>query len=114
MNTKTTDYTAILPKGKENAVSTGELCMILGFENSRALQADIAKSRDAGQIILSATTGGYYLPKDDAEIEEFVAVLRARAINTFKALRSAKAALEKDKGQTEGQINFDDLEIWKM
>lgn len=102
-----TDYTVILPTGKENAISTNELAVIMGFGDSRSLQADIAKSRNAGQIILSSTSGGYYLPKDDAEVEEFVAVLRARAINTFRALKSAREYLSKDKSQ----MNFQDLEV---
>ena len=89
-----TDYTRILPIGKENAIATEELAKRLGFESARALQVDIAKSRNAGQVILSSTTGGYYLPQNDAEIEEFVEVLRARAINTFRAIQSAKQFLE--------------------
>ena len=106
MNAKATDYTTILPIGKENAISTNELAVIMGFSDSRSLQTDIAKSRNAGQIILSSTQGGYYFPKDDAEVQEFVAVLRARAINTFRALKSAREYLQKDKGQ----MSFNDLE----
>lgn len=98
---KITDYTKLLPKGKENAISAADLTTLLGFNDTRALQADIAKSRDAGQIILSSTNGGYFLPANDAEIEEFVAVLRARAIGIFRALSSAKEYLQKDKEQME-------------
>ncbi len=87
---RVTDYTKILPTGKENAITSNELTRVMGFDNTRSLQADIAKSREAGQVILSCSTGGYYLPANDREIEEFISVLRARAINTFKALRSAK------------------------
>ena len=101
-----TNYEEILPVGKENAVSTAELSVIMGFGDSRSLQADIARSRNAGQIILSSTSGGYYLPGNNEEIQEFIAVLRARAINTFKALKSAREYLEKDKSQ----ISLDDVE----
>lgn len=94
-----TDYTKFLPIGKENAISSTDLCVLMGFESVRALQNDIAKSRNAGQIILSSTTGGYYLPKDDTEVQEFVEVLRARAINTFKAIKSAREYLKQDKEQ---------------
>ena len=104
-----TDYTKILPTGKKNAISSKDLAFIMGFDNTRSLQADIAKSRDAGQVILSSSTGGYYLPANDEEIEEFIAVLRARAINTFKALRSAKMALEASKDMQMGQIQMDDI-----
>ncbi|MCM1223383.1 MAG: hypothetical protein NC548_53940 [Lachnospiraceae bacterium] len=107
MNANITDYTKILPIGKENAISTNELAVIMGFSDSRSLQADIAKSRDAGQIILSSTAGGYYLPANDSEVQEFVAVLRSRAINTFKALKSAREYLKADKEQ----MNLDDLEM---
>lgn len=100
-----TDYTKILPRGKENAITTEELAKRLGFESARALQVDIAKSRNAGQVILSSTTGGYYLPQNDAEIEEFVEVLRARAINTFRAIQSAKQYLKQDKEQ----MNIEDI-----
>ena len=82
---------------------------ILGFENTRALQLDIARAREDGQVILSATTGGYYLPKDNAEIEEFIAILRARAINTFKALKSARKRLDKLEGQ---ETLFDESEVY--
>lgn len=103
-----TNYEQFLPQGKENAISSTELCAILGFENTRALQLDIARARENGQVILSATTGGYYLPKDNAEIEEFIAILRARAINTFKALKSARKRLEKLAGQ---ETLFEESEV---
>lgn len=65
-----TNYELILPKGKENAISSHELAEKLGFECVRQLQTDVSRSREAGQIILSATTGGYYLPRNDEEIKE--------------------------------------------
>lgn len=104
-----TDYTKILPIGKKNAISSKDLAILLGFDSIRSLQADIAKSRDAGQVILSSSTGGYYLPANDEEIEEFIAVLRARAINTFKALRSAKMALKVSKEIEMGQIKMENI-----
>ena len=106
MSANVTDYEKILPTGKQNAISTNELAVIMGFSDSRSLQADISQSRNAGQVILSSTTGGYYLPANDEEIQEFISVLRARAINTFRALRSAREHLQKDRNQ----MCFDDLE----
>lgn len=100
-----TDYTKILPIGKANAISSNDLSLIMGFDNARALQTDIAKSRNAGQVILSSTQGGYYLPADDNETEEFIKVLQARAVNTFRALKSARASLKENKAQ----MNIDDL-----
>ena len=43
MNAKATDYTTILPTGKENAKSTNELAVIMGFSDSRSLQAGYSK-----------------------------------------------------------------------
>lgn len=105
MNRDITDYTKILPVGKENAISTNELTVLMGFSDSRALQSDISRSRDNGQIILSSTSGGYYLPANDDEVREFIGALRARAINTFRALKSAREYLKEDKAQ----ISFDDM-----
>lgn len=100
-----TDYEAILPTGKQNAIASRELATLLGFSDIRQLQQDIAKSRDAGQIILSSTTGGYYMPANDDEVAEFIAVLRSRAINTFKALKSATKYLKTDTKQ----LSLDDF-----
>ena len=46
------------------------------------------------------------MPCNDSEVEEFIAVLRARAINTFRALKSAREYLKEDKAQ----MSFDDVE----
>lgn len=105
MNRNITDYTKILPTGKENAISTSELTVLMGFSDSRALQTDISKARADGQIILSSTSGGYYLPANDDEVREFIGALQARAIGTFKAIKSARKYLKEDKGQ----ISFDDM-----
>lgn len=100
-----TDYTKILPTGKENAISTDELTVLLGFTDTRALQTDISKARADGQIILSSTSGGYYLPANDDEVREFIGALQARAIGTFKAIKSARKYLKEDKGQ----MSFKDI-----
>lgn len=105
MSVSITNYEKILPTGKENAISTNDLTVLMGFSDSRTLQSDIARSRNAGQVILSSTSGGYYLPCNDSEVEEFIAVLRARAINTFRALKSAREYLKEDKAQ----MSFDDM-----
>lgn len=103
-----TDYTKILPAGSKNAISSDDLVLIMGFESTRALQSDISKSRNAGQVILSSTQGGYYLPANDEEIEEFIKVLQSRAINTFRALRSAREALK----HNDNQMELADLEVF--
>ena len=89
----------LLPQGAENAVGTAELVRLTGLRNSRTLQIAIATERERGALILSTTKGGYFLPDDglkgQQEIAEFVRTLRARAINTLRALRGAKQALNR-------------------
>jgi len=89
----------ILPQGAENAVSTKELVRLTGLRNARTLQIAIASEREHDALILSTTRGGYFLPDDgekgQQEIAEFVQTLRARAINTLRALRGAKQALNR-------------------
>lgn len=105
MSVSITNYEKILPVGKANAISTNELAVLMGFSDSRGLQADIAKARDNGQVILSSTSGGYYLPANDDEVREFIGALQARAIGTFKAIKSARKYLKEDKAQ----MSFDDM-----
>lgn len=98
----TTDYTQILPTGKQNAVKSDELMRITGFHSIRAMRADIARSRTEGQIIACDTqTGGYYLPADREELTEFVKIIEARAKSTLYMLKSAKRKLQEYDGQCE-------------
>lgn len=80
----------VLPKGKENAVRSQQLCNVLGYDSVRELQKEIARERQNGAVILSSTEGGYYQAGNDWEIKEFVKTLESRAKNTFLALRSAR------------------------
>lgn len=99
------DYRTVLPKGKEQAISGTDLAMQLGFSSVRALQKDIEAAREIGIIILSSSTGGYYLPGSNEEIEEFIRTLKARALNTLKTLKHARRYLN----ETQGQISLDDV-----
>ncbi|WP_097002695.1 hypothetical protein [Lacrimispora amygdalina] len=84
-----------LQAGKENAISTHDLCTYLGFESVRELQHEIARERKAGAVILSTCQegGGYFLPGTDSEVRQFIRTLENRAKNTFVALRSARGFL---------------------
>lgn len=92
----------MLPKGKENAVSTTYLYKALGFSDARGLQTEIAREREAGAVILSTCQNGsgYYLPGSAAEVKEFIGTLESRAKNTFLALRSARRWLQQQEGGT--------------
>ncbi len=99
---------SLLLHGSVNAISTADLVKLSEFNNVRSLQQEIELERSQGALILSksGTGGGYYLPSDDPEearreLERFVRTLHARAINTLRTLKAAKAALEVVPGQTE-------------
>lgn len=93
------DYEKILLRGKDNAVSAAALAERLGFRNVRMLQKDIERARESGKLILSATTGDYYLPANDAEIEKFIATMKSRALMTLRAIKCARRYLNETKGQ---------------
>jgi len=92
-----------LPTGKENAISSQELCSYLKFDNVRELQKEIARERKAGAVILSTCQegGGYFLPGNDQEVKQFIKTLENRAINTFAALHSAKGLLRQQEEETD-------------
>ena len=92
-----------LSKGKENAVSTPMLCDMTGLD-VRGLRAAVARERLAGEIILSSSRGGYYIPADRGEVEEFVKTLDGKGRSIMCALKSARRYLKstapKDSMQT--------------
>lgn len=90
---------SLLPVGKENAISTKELVRIAGCSSSRELQQRIAEERRAGAIICSSTTGGYFIPANREEMQEFYMVLKNRAKNTLRVLKSVRRALKVPEGQ---------------
>ena len=103
---------SLLLQGEENAISSSDLVSMTGVKSVRELQLIIAQEREAGSLILSTCRGGggYFLPSDGEvgkrEIAAFVATLRARALNTLRALKTAREALE----GLDGQVSLDDLE----
>ena len=109
--TKVTDYTQYLKAGKENAISGKELAFMLGFSGVRALQNDLAKSREAGQVILSSSSGGYYLHSSIDELREFVGVMSTRACSTIKVLKSARELLKELEVEESGQMHIDDYRM---
>ena len=103
---------SLLLQGEANAIPSGDLVNFAGVKSTRELQLIISQEREAGALILSTCRGGggYFLPSDGEvgkrEIATFVATLRARALNTLRALKTAREALE----SLEGQVVLDDLE----
>lgn len=103
---------SLLPQGEANALSSRKLVQLTGFRSVRDLQNEIAREREAGALILSTCRngGGYFLPADgeagQCEISAFVATLQARAINTMRALKTAREALQ----SLDGQVSLSDFE----
>ena len=89
----------LLPVGKENAISTADLMRLMGCKSARDLQERIAYERNHGAVICSGSGRGYWRPKDRQEIQEFVRTMDARALNTLRAAKSARAALKIPAGQ---------------
>ena len=88
--------TEFLKTGKDNSVPSKVLAKMIGCRNVRDLQTLISQERQQGAVILSTSRngGGYYLPADAEEVQEFVRTLDARARHTFLALRSARKYLK--------------------
>ncbi len=101
-----------LKRGEKNAISSKNLVMLSGLRSARDLRMEIARERAAGALILSVCRngGGYFLPSEgeegQREIAAFVATLSALALNTLRAIKSAKSVLR----TVNGQIGFDEIE----
>lgn len=93
----------VLPCGAENAISSEALIVSCGISNIRQLRKIVAAERDAGALILSNTSGGYFLPsegeKGREEMRHFVNTVRSKALNLLKAARPARNALRVLEGQ---------------
>lgn len=100
----------LLPVGKENAITTQDLVKLSGCGSARELQQRIAYEREQGAIICSGSGRGYWRPKDRQEIQEFVHTMNARALNTLKAVKSAKRALKVVEGIGDGRSKARKLE----
>ena len=103
---------SLLLEGEENAIPSNQLVKMGQFKSVRELQALIAREREAGALILSTCRGGggYFLPSageaGKREIAAFVATLRELELNTLRAIKTAREALE----SVEGQVTLDDIE----
>ena len=63
------DIMTFIAKGKENAISRQELCVLLALPD-RTVRKLIQEARDRGEIILNAQDGaGYYTSDDVGELE---------------------------------------------
>jgi hypothetical protein len=93
-------------QGREQAIGRGRLVGDLarmGFEvHERVMRACINELRKKGQLICSTggDGGGYYLPADWNELEEFIKrELHPRAMDLLEQETALKAAAEKQWGR---------------
>ena len=97
---KTKVYDA-LQYGRENAVRSEALAVMLGYKSVRELQKQVELERASGAVILCDSQGaGYYLSNDPVELRRFIKTLNARAANTIRASESAQRALNEITGQS--------------
>jgi len=82
--------TDVLKPGIENAVSLEYLCSYYGT-GERTIRAFLHYARTHGIPILSSTKyGGYYLPKNQQEAQEFIRSQSNRAKACFASLKAVK------------------------
>ena len=94
--------TPLLLPGAENAISTPELQRITGLD-VRSIRSQVSRERASGALILSSSSGGYYLPaegeKGRNELQRFIGMILSKALNTLKAAEAARNALRVLSGQ---------------
>jgi len=95
------DFSKYLPVGEACAVPAEQLVRTLRLGDKRTLRKAVAAARAEGQVIctVGGPDGGYFLPKNRAEILAWTATMSRKAASTFAALKSARAALEQMDGQ---------------
>ena len=84
----------LIPKGKENKISMSELEALTG-ETPRTLKAAISRLRQRGVLICSSVySGGYYRPKDNHELKDWVNTETKRIDTHTAAINPAKNHLK--------------------
>lgn len=97
MNNTILDY---IPIGRENAINAQTLAALCGISSPRKLQSHIHElRRDTVILSTSGNPSGYYLPRCDDDVRDFIRTLEARGRNTLAALKSARIYLKKDLNQ---------------
>ena len=78
------DIMTFIAKGKENAISRQELCVLLNLPD-RAVRKLIQEARDRGEVILNEQDGaGYYTSDDVGDLERQYNTNRNRALSILR------------------------------
>lgn len=89
----------LLKEGEENKVSFEYLKRRTGYKNERTVRKIIAEERKQGAIILSCPKGGYYLPKNKEEVENYVKFISKEAKTSLYNLKPCRSYLNNDENQ---------------
>lgn len=84
--------TDILPVGAENAITSKDLAKIYGCH-----ERDITKSINAlrkNGVLICSNGSGFFLPKNDDDIKNFIRQMRCRIADMKKALKPAEDYLK--------------------
>lgn len=87
---------SLIPKGRSNAIQRKYLINALGVKSVREVSSIVASARNAGLIIASCTDG-YYIPENEAELEEFYNWMRGKSLSALKALKATRKRLQNGK-----------------
>lgn len=96
----------LLSYGEKSAISTPDLCRVLGITDTRELRQIVAKERKAGALILSSCAG-YFLPESVDEVRRFVAHEDKRARSIMTAIKPARDILKQLDRLQAGQTTID-------
>lgn len=110
INTKFIDANkilALIPTGKDNAISMEYLSNILGV-SKRDIRQCVLNARLEGNIICG-TQYGYYLPADDSELREYYYYALTRALTTLKSLKTARIKVK----EIEAELSDAEQIVWE-
>lgn len=86
--------TELLREGKENRKSFRELQQQTGIKDERRLRRVIEIERRQGALILSCASGGYYLPANREEVEQYDRMMRKEAKAILYTLKHCRNYLK--------------------
>ena len=98
---------SIIPTGKENAISTQELCMIFDAKENVIREAiKYIRLLDTYESFICSCQNGYYYPESDFEWIEFIRCTRSRRDTTNRILMKAESFMNDMNVNKKGDPSF--------
>jgi len=88
--------------GKQHATTGKDMAQKVGHRDDRVIRNEIEDMIREGIVIL-ASESGYYRPANEAEIDEYLGILRSRATKIFERINAIEHATGR-KGARPGQM----------